>query len=82
MVALGGFEVQVESAGGWVGTDGCVAGVGERTGLACAETCEVVFVSAECLSLVGEREFVGAVLVGYDLPGDLVGGHCRSPCVR
>lgn len=49
-----------------------------------AEACEVVFVAAEGLFVgvaygavvAGEFEFVGAVLVGEDLPGDFVRGHC------
>jgi hypothetical protein len=47
--ALDGLEVEVEGAGGGVGADGGVAGVGERAGLARAEACEVVFVAAEGL---------------------------------
>lgn len=47
--ALDGFHVQVHGACFGVGADGCVAGVGERAGLAVAEATDVVFISAEVL---------------------------------
>lgn len=45
--AFDGFHVEVEHPGFGRGADGGVAGVGERAGLSVAETCDVVFVSAE-----------------------------------
>jgi hypothetical protein len=47
--AFDGLDVEVEVAGSGVGADGSIATVGEGTGLAGTETCDVVLVSAESL---------------------------------
>lgn len=54
MGALDGLDVEIEAAGGWVGANGGIATVGERAGLAVAETSYVVFVSAEVLVFGGK----------------------------
>ena len=45
------FKAKVKRATLRVGADGCVAGVRERTGLAIAESRDIVFVAAKSLSL-------------------------------
>ena len=54
MRTLGGLDEQTQCAGLGVGTDGGVARVGERAGLAVAEAGEVIFVAAEGLLLAGK----------------------------
>ena len=49
MCAFGALYVQAEGASFGIRTDGCIAGVGKRTGLAVAEAREVVFIAAEVL---------------------------------
>lgn len=54
MGALDGLDVEVEAAGGGVGADGGIAGVGEGAGLAVAEARHVVFIAAEVCCFCGE----------------------------
>lgn len=53
MLPLDGFHVEVDGAGFGIAADGGIAGVGEGAGLAVAQSCHVVFVSAEVLLFEG-----------------------------
>lgn len=94
MCAFNGFHIEVEDASFGGGADSGIAGVCERTGLAIAETSDIVFVAAECLLLRGSGrslvthvakdgenlllELVRAELLVDNLPYYLVGRHCGS----
>lgn len=57
MGALNGFDAEVEDAGFGVGANCGVARVGKGTGLAIAETGDVVFIATEILFLGCSEDF-------------------------
>ena len=65
MRPLDGLHVEVQHAGLGVGTDGGVAGVGQRAGLAVAEAGDIVFVSAKVLLLGGSVQVMLLVWLNF-----------------
>lgn len=72
MRTFDGLHVEIKDA--IVIADGSVAGIGQRAGLAIAETSNIVLVSAEVLSFIG-LELERAELMRNHIPNNLVGSH-------
>ena len=62
--ALDGLHVEVEGAGGGIGADCGVAGIGEGAGLTVAEASDVVLIAAEVLVFGGSGRGEMLVLWG------------------
>ena len=75
MRALDGLHVEVQNAGLGVRTDGGIARVGERAGLAVAESGDIVLVSTKVLLLGGSVPVDVVGMAIYFLDGGLNRGR-------
>lgn len=79
MGSLNRFDVEVETSGRGIGSDGGVSRVGEWTGLFAAETRDIVLVATEGLVL-GGLQFETAKVGANDGPYEVVCGFLAFHC--